>query len=423
VCSVDESTELGWLQAFGELLASSHLTQADELAGKVDAAVQRLGMSATVFLVDHEQVMMRALPVPGRAAPRPVPVDGSLAGRAFTLVQPEPDPGSPGLLWTPLLNGTERLGVIGFVLPGGVDARESVWQRRCELMAGMTAHLVTAKSFHGDILPVTRRSQPMTTAAELMWKVLPPLTSSHERLALTSILQPCYDIGGDGFDYAVDGDHARLVIWDAMGRGLPAAVAGAVAISAIRAARRAGADLAEQAHAADTDLTEQFDPTGQIRFVTALLLDADLETGHLRYLNAGHLPPLLLRKGKLVSALRSGKRMPLGVPEVGDGVAEETLLAGDRLLLYTDGVTEARAHDGSRFGTDRLVSLAEEAEQAGLPAPETLRRLALAVARHQDGPPRDDATLMLLHWSRDAALRTVTGPPFPAPPSEGDHDT
>ena len=68
-------------------------------------------------------------------------------------------------------------------------------------------------------------------------------------------------------------------------------------------------------------------------------------------------------------------------------------------------------------------ALAEEGERAGLPAPETLRRLALAVSRHQDGPPRDDATLMLMHWSRTAAVRTVTGPPFPAPPREGDHDS
>jgi stage II sporulation SpoE-like protein len=420
---VDASTELRWLQVFGEVLASSHLTQADELAPTVDAALTRLGMSATVYLVDHEQITLRALPVPGRATPEPIPVDGSLPGRAFALVKPEPDTESPDLLWTPLLNGTERLGVIGFALPDGVDPHDSIWQRRCELLAGMTAHLVTAKTFHGDILHVARRSQPMTTAAELMWKVLPPLTSSHERLALTAILQPCYDIGGDGFDYAVDGDHARLVIWDAMGRGLPAAVAGVVAISAIRAARRAGADLVEQAHAADTDLTEQFGSAGRIRFVTALLIDLDLETGRLRYLNAGHPSPLLLREGKLVGPLRAGKRMPLGVPEVGDGVAEDVVQLGDRLLLYTDGVTEARAHDGSLFGTERLVCLAEEGERAGLPAPETLRRLALAVTRHQDGPPRDDATLMLMHWSRTAAMRTVTGPPFPAPPSEGDHDS
>ncbi len=417
---MDESTELRWLQVLGEVLASSHLMQADELAPTVDAALSRLGMAATVFLVDYEQIMLRALPVPGRATPEPIPVDASLPGRVFTLVKPEPDAERPGRLWTPLLNSTERLGVVQFALPDGVDPHDSAWQQRCELLAAMTAHLVTAKASHGDILHMARRSRPMSTAAELMWTVLPPLTSSHERLALTAILQPCYDIGGDGFDYAVDGDHARLIIWDAMGRGLSAAVAGAVAISAIRAARRAGADLVAQARAADADLTEQFGPTGRLRFVTALLMDLDLETGQLRYVNAGHPLPLLLRDQKVVSPLPAGRRMPLGISDAGDGVGEAVLQHGDRLLLYTDGVTDARAHDGSQFGTERLVTLAEQGEQAGLPAPETLRRLALAITAHQAGPLGDDATLMLLHWSRVAAMRTVAGPPFPATPGEGD---
>src|SRR4030095_10653531 len=98
--------ELRWLQALGEVLASSHLTQADELAPTVDTAVRHLGMRVTVFLVDHEQVMVRARPVPDRAPREPIAVDGSLPGRVFALVKPEPDV-SRGVLWTPLLNGTE----------------------------------------------------------------------------------------------------------------------------------------------------------------------------------------------------------------------------------------------------------------------------------------------------------------------------
>ncbi|MET0418551.1 MAG: PP2C family protein-serine/threonine phosphatase [Actinoplanes sp.] len=415
---MDHSTELRWLRVLSEVLTSSHLTQADELAPTIDAALARLGMGATIFLVDHEQVMLRALPVPGRLTPEPVPVDGTLPGRVFTLVQTEP----ADAVWTPLLDGTERFGVVRFSLPGDADPGDPDWHARCEMLAGLAGHLIATKLAHGDILHVTRRSQPMTTAAELMWKVMPPLTSSHERLAVSAILQPCYDIGGDGFDYAIDGDHAQLIIWDAMGRGLSAALAGSVAVSAIRAARRAGAGLEAQARAADDDLAEQFGPTGQVRFVTALLIDVDLETGRLRYLNAGHPPALLLRDRRLIGQLGGGRRMPLGVADnADDGVAEDVLQPGDRLLLHTDGVTEARAHDGTRFGLERLLALAEEGEQAGLPAPETLRRLALAIAAHQDGPPKDDATLMLMHWSRAAAMRTVTVPPVPAIPSEGDN--
>ncbi|MET0416750.1 MAG: PP2C family protein-serine/threonine phosphatase [Actinoplanes sp.] len=415
---MDDSTELRWLRVLSKVLASSHLIQADGLAPTIDAAVAPLGMSATIYLVDHEQVMLRALPVPGRPTPEPIPVDGSLPGRAFALVKTEP----ADSVWTPLLDGTERFGVVRFTLADGADAGDPDWHARCELLAGLAGHLIAAKLPHGDLLHVTRRSRPMTTAAELMWKVMPPLTSSHERLAVSAILQPCYDIGGDGFDYAIDGDHAQLTIWDAMGRGLSAALAGTVAVSAIRAARRAGADLTEQARAADDDLTEQFGPTGRVRFVTALLIDVDLENGRLRYLNAGHPPALLLRDRRLIGQLEGGKRMPLGIADkADDGVAEDVLQPGDRLLLHTDGVTEARAHDGTRFGLKRLLALAEEGEQSELPAPETLRRLALAIAAHQDGPPKDDATLLLMHWSRAAAMRTVTVPPVPAVPSEGDN--
>jgi sigma-B regulation protein RsbU (phosphoserine phosphatase) len=88
-------------------------------------------------------------------------------------------------------------------------------------------------------------------------------------------------------------------------------------------------------------------------------------------------------------------------------VAEERLEPGDRLVLYTDGVTEARAVGGERFGLDRLVDLVERHAGAGLPAPETLRRLAHAVIGHQAGPPADDATLMLVEWSTAASKRTV----------------
>ena len=99
--------------------------------------------------------------------------------------------------------------------------------------------------------------------------------------------------------------------------------------------------------------------------------------------------------------------MPPGVDDAGVEVAEETLEPLDRLLFYTDGVTEARAPGGDRFGIPRLVDLVEQNADAGLPAPETLRRLAHAVVGHQSGPPGDDATLMLVEWSTAAALNTV----------------
>jgi serine phosphatase RsbU (regulator of sigma subunit) len=136
-------------------------------------------------------------------------------------------------------------------------------------------------------------------------------------------------------------------------------------------------------------------------------VDLDIATGALRYLNAGHPRPLLLRRGKAVRQLMGGRRLPLGL---GRGAAadagQEQLEPGDRILLHTDGVVEAKDPDGVLFGLDRLVDLAERGAAAGLPAPETLRRLAHTVVEHQHVPPRDDATLVLLEWSEGPPATT-----------------
>jgi phosphoserine phosphatase RsbU/P len=80
-------------------------------------------------------------------------------------------------------------------------------------------------------------------------------------------------------------------------------------------------------------------------------------------------------------------------------VHEEVLEPGDRLMLYSDGVVEAvDAATGERFGVKRLVDFVARAEAAGEPVPETMRRLAHAVVKHQGDELQDDATQVLLEW-------------------------
>jgi sigma-B regulation protein RsbU (phosphoserine phosphatase) len=109
----------------------------------------------------------------------------------------------------------------------------------------------------------------------------------------------------------------------------------------------------------------------------------------------------------VVRNLDRGRRLPLGLDDAHVDVAEEILEPGDRLLLYTDGVIEAHSEDGTPFGSDRLADLAERHAAAQLPAPETLRRLSHHVLRHQHGPLRDDATLLLLDWSTAAVTEAL----------------
>jgi sigma-B regulation protein RsbU (phosphoserine phosphatase) len=390
-----------WLEATRQILDRSHLWQPNDVAATITDAVARMDLTATIYLVDQEQRTLRAVPVPGRDDPAPEPVDGSIAGRTFALVRAHD---AAGRWWVPIVNGTDRMGVVDYVLPPGLDPHAPRLRERCERLAGLIGHLITTASPRGDHLQLVRRSQPMSRASELLWQLLPPLTLSCERLTVSAILEPSYAVGGDGFDYAIDGSTAHLAILDAVGKGLRAGLATAVTLATLRAVRRDGGDLYEQARATDAALLEQFTDA---RFVTAFLGELDLETGTLRYLNAGHPAPLLLRRDDDITEITGGGRMPLGLDDDHGKVAEQRLERGDRILLYTDGITEARDTEGEQFGRDRLARLAEEHDAAGLPAPETLRRLSHAVADHQHGPPVDDATLVLAEWSPDAAQRTV----------------
>jgi sigma-B regulation protein RsbU (phosphoserine phosphatase) len=405
---MDEVAKRQWLDAVAQLLNRAHLVQADEIGDLVADVLRPLQVEPIVYLVDHEQRMLRTLPADRKPAEDPLPVDGSLPGRVFATVRSRASSDGAGSarLWTPMVNGTERLGVIAFTLPDRFGVNDpDVWQN-CELVAGTMGHLVTSKLPYGDALRRLRRSRPMSVAAELVWQMLPPSTFSSERMAISAILEPCYDVGGDGFDYALDGSVAHLLILDAAGHDLRAGLVCAVAISTVRAARRAGRGLQEQATEADTALLEQFPDA---RFATAVLAELDLDTGSLRYINAGHPAPLLLRNGRLVRSLDGGRRLPLGLGYPSTEAGQERLQPGDRLLLYTDGITEAGAAVGEPFGTARLVELAEHHLANQQATPETLRRLCHAVIEHQHGLPADDATLLLLDWSATSAKRNVPG--------------
>jgi phosphoserine phosphatase RsbU/P len=392
-----------WRQVAVDLLEAAHLVAPSGLAALVRAAAARIGATVTVFLVDHEQRHLRSLPSNVGHLPAQLPIASTLAGRSFMTLRPLPSVGQAPGLWMPVVDGTERFGVLQIGLPTGMEPSHADVLAGCRLVAGLVGHLVSAKSVYGDSLAQARRSRPMTPAAELIWQMLPPLTFATEQIVLAAVLEPCYEVGGDAFDYAVDGPLARFGVFDAVGKGMPAAVAAAVALGASRASRRAGGDLAATALATDQAIGAQFtDAT----FVTAVLAELDLRAGRLSYLGAGHPPPVLLRRGKAVRVLNGGRRTPLGIAADG-AVAQVSFEPGDRLLLYTDGVTEARDPSGEMFGVDRLVDFVERHAADRLPVAETVRRLSHAVLEHQGGPPRDDATLMLLEWSPQAAYRST----------------
>jgi serine phosphatase RsbU (regulator of sigma subunit) len=224
------------------------------------------------------------------------------------------------------------------------------------------------------------------------------LTFVAPRIAISGALSPVADVAGDSFDYAVNGDVAHVAVVDAMGHGLQATLLSAVAMSAFRNARRSGHSLADTVERMGDAIADHF---GSDMFVTALVGELDLRTGLWSWVTCGHPPALLLRDGRVVKILDRRISPPLGLPSDGYQSDTERLEPGDRLLLYTDGVTEARDRAGEFFGTDRLSDLVVRAAGAGMPAPETLRRLQAAILDHQDGELQDDATVVVVEWCTD----------------------
>lgn len=381
----------------GRLIDETQLVAADQVAGLVARSVKAMGADeAVLYLTDYGQRVLVPLPGVDVAAREPLQIDATLGGRAFrdAAVFDVDAPGDRRRLWLPLLDGTARLGVMEVT----VDRLDERVRRRYRQLAGLIAEIIVAKNKYADHYNVTRRRSEMTLAAEMQWSILPPPAFATTRMSISGVLEPCYAIAGDTFDYAYDDDIARMALIDAMGHGFEATVMAAVVVHTYRHSRRAGGSLTESHRAMDEAFAARFRDD---QFATALIAELDARTGRLWWLSAGHPEPLLVRDGKVIGVLECVPTLPIGMGGEVAEIAEVQLEPDDTVLLHTDGVTEARSEDGEFFGVERLADFFGRALAAGLVPAETMRRLVHAVLEHQGGDLQDDATMLLVQWRGD----------------------
>jgi phosphoserine phosphatase RsbU/P len=221
--------------------------------------------------------------------------------------------------------------------------------------------------------------------------LLPAAMPQAAGVQLASSWQPANGVGGDCFDaLTFAGGGVGLTIADVAGKGVPAALLMSNLQAAVRAFAQEGTAPGSVCTSVNRLLCRNM---ASGRFVTFCYVRIDTAARRLTYANAGHNPPLLIRGDGSVGLLGPTGTV-LGVfAESAYEQGDFAIAAGDRLILYTDGITEGRNPDGDEFGEERLAATATS--HRGLPAEEMLAAMLREVEAFNAGKYEDDATLIV----------------------------
>lgn len=389
---VDRSESFGEA-LLGAVLDGSHELPPDLVGSLFADVVERLGgRRPQVLLQDYGQLLLVPLCGEGLKAGDPQDIDASAAGRCFLdarRVEVLEDDGVR--VYLPLLDCGDQVGVMAVTL----DRVDDDDRRLLGRISGLIAVLLVTKHSYSDLFFSARRGEEMSVAAEIQWSLLPPLAMIMPRVAVAGILEPAYNVAGDSFDYALNGDILHVAMIDAMGHGLGAATMATVAIGAYRHARRRGTGLSEIYAAMDDAVAQQFGPD---HFVTAQMMRLDTATGRVHLVNAGHPPPILVRDHRVLRRLDAPTTLPVGLGGAEPEVSELELERGDRVLCFTDGLIEEHAVGGEQFGEDQLIDSVNRLERTGRGVRAVARSLSHTLMRARGGQTTDDATLLLVEW-------------------------
>jgi sigma-B regulation protein RsbU (phosphoserine phosphatase) len=245
-----------------------------------------------------------------------------------------------------------------------------------------------------------RLEREQQVASEIQHRFLPAAAPQLPGYELQGISFPCYEIGGDYYDFIERSDGKLVVaLGDVSGKG----TAAALLMSSLHAAVHAQADIHESlvktVGAVNRYLVESIPPN---RFVTLFYAELDPKQGTLTFLNAGHNPPLIVHSGGTMEQLAAGG-LPLGImPNADFREGRTQLRPGDVLVVYSDGVTEAYNPKGEEFGPTRLyevVSRNIDSSAAGI-----RDRIEAALTKFCQGTPAaDDITLVIVKRQAEAS--------------------
>lgn len=269
-------------------------------------------------------------------------------------------------------------------------------------------------SLRKKALKAKRLAGELSIAHDIQMELLPKAFSpfpGHPSLSLYAKQRPAREVGGDFYDFFISDEKLVFAVGDVSGKGIPAAIVMAVTKSLFRAFASSNPEPSDIASRLNASLTDNNEAN---MFVTMFIGMLDLNTRMLHWCNAGHNPPLLISdefppeyvKAKHVS-------LPIGVMPDTEYKTESIFLCPfERLIVYTDGLSEAENSDHELLGEERLSELCDKFNT--LPPKELLDSIDDSLAQFVGGAKQsDDLTMLAIHyggWFRDYDKGQKVGP-------------
>jgi len=255
------------------------------------------------------------------------------------------------------------------------------------------AHRLLAEEKAKSERLLRRIETDLEQAARIQKDLLPREGPRLEGYDISGLNIPCYEVGGDYYDFVpVDADRLGVVIADVSGKGISASLLMASLRAALLAEIHSGYDLGRMASRLNDFVFKSSDSSS---FITFFFGELDRRTGEMRYINAGHNPPFVLRREGGTVALKS-LGFALGMfPGATYEPGTVSCGPGDLAVLFTDGIPEGRNAQGRDYSEDRLQNLVRQ--YRGLSAAEICRKVIGDVhGFSSETQPCDDITLVVL---------------------------
>jgi len=243
--------------------------------------------------------------------------------------------------------------------------------------------------------------QDVELAAQVQRLFLPVGKPAIAGLEIAGMMQPARGVSGDYYDYIpIDAHTIQVVIADVAGKGVPAALLMSATAAAMQLEANHDRNMLEIVGRLNTGIHSVSD--GE-RYVTLLLAEIDSRKRTLRYVNCGHNPALLFRANTGTLTRMDSSCQPIGLsPDEFCDLASADLIAGDVLVFYTDGITEAENQLGEEFGMERLSAVVRGS--SSLSAEGLMTDIFSSAAEFRGGVAfNDDVTILVVKCDFDGS--------------------